>query len=979
LNARLVLARAEAQELNDTLQNLDRRLAARETASSATRTRLAEIAQTLAALPDEDVNIDPAAAPSLAEAGRWRTHAESLALIAENRAREAQLLSQPVRFAAMAMERGELAATSERLSALISELEDRATLDDAAVVTVVELEIDETDPGFPLARSLADRDTELRQDRNDVSGRLNDVRSLIADISQRRRALEDRYATARRIVEFAGDSNVLGRVLLTYWEEIENFEIADPTSRLSREAGSAVIRRIELEERLAQLLSASAFVSSELRGTAIDPESVPAGTRRTLFDLARTLRQQLRDLIIVESEYIDALGELEAAYTGLSSEISAYRTYIESLIVWIPNHSPLWSFNPAGISAEFANALTVASTLLVSVDAGLVMAILLGTILLRYRKRLEAWQTSLNARIGPPRDDSIRYTLHALGIAGLRALGLPMFIFGAAQLFEPQHSDANADFFLSLNNAALLLFVMMLMRIVMEPGGIGRMHFVWRSANMDLWFGELGFLIRWWFPLTVAAMLATGLTPNFGDEFLSRALTVLALLVVMTHLLRNQLPAISSSGRSWLTEPVNRLRLVLLVIFALMLSGVVYGQVFAVSLIFSSLANSIWIGVPLLLVHAVLLRWLRVARRHLRISELLALREQSSVDEDSSISVVEDEANLADISTETQQLVNMATVVGGLIAVYWIWAPLLPALDAFARVTLWTSTTMVEGEAVTSQITLATVLTVSVLAALTLFAAKRLPAVVEIVLRSRTSVSPGARYTTSTMLNYLIIGIGIIAGLSALGLQWGQLQWLVAALGVGIGFGLQEIVANFISGLIILFERPIRVGDIITIGDKDGTVLKIRIRATTIRDWDGKELLVPNKEFITGRLLNWTLTDSSTRLVIPVGIAYGSDVDKAIELLEQVLDRHPKVLEDPSSSVLFLGFGDNSLNLVARCYVGSVDDRMPVISGLHRQINTAFKDAGIVIAFPQRDLHLDSEKPLRIALQSNSEHQEKSS
>ena len=211
------------------------------------------------------------------------------------------------------------------------------------------------------------------------------------------------------------------------------------------------------------------------------------------------------------------------------------------------------------------------------------------------------------------------------------------------------------------------------------------------------------------------------------------------------------------------------------------------------------------------------------------------------------------------------------------------------------------------------------------LAALTLFAAKRLPAVVEIVLRSRTSVSPGARYTTSTMLNYLIIGTGIIAGLSALGLQWGQLQWLVAALGVGIGFGLQEIVANFISGLIILFERPIRVGDIITIGPNDGIVKKIRIRATTLQDWDGKELLVPNKEFITGRLLNWTLSDSSTRLVIPVGVAYGSDVDKAIELLEQVLDRHPKVLEDPSSSVLFLGFGDNSLNLVARAYVGSTD------------------------------------------------------
>ena len=133
--------------------------------------------------------------------------------------------------------------------------------------------------------------------------------------------------------------------------------------------------------------------------------------------------------------------------------------------------------------------------------------------------------------------------------------------------------------------------------------------------------------------------------------------------------------------------------------------------------------------------------------------------------------------------------------------------------------------------------------------------------------------------------SYVIVGTGIVAALATLGLKWSQLQWLVAALGVGIGFGLQEIIANFISGLIILFERPIRVGDVVTVGDKDGTVTKIRIRATTILDFDGKELLVPNKEFITGRLLNWTLSDSNVRLVIPVGIAYGSDVEEALRIL----------------------------------------------------------------------------------------------
>ena len=236
------------------------------------------------------------------------------------------------------------------------------------------------------------------------------------------------------------------------------------------------------------------------------------------------------------------------------------------------------------------------------------------------------------------------------------------------------------------------------------------------------------------------------------------------------------------------------------------------------------------------------------------------------------------------------------------------------------------------------------------------------------MLRSRTDVSQGARYATSTLLNYVIVGSGIIAALGTLGLQWSLLQWLVAALGVGIGFGLQEIVANFISGLIILFERPIRVGDVVSIGDKDGVVTRIRIRATTLRDWDGKELLVPNKEFITGRLLNWTLSDSQTRLVIPVGIAYGSNVELALRTLMDVVSSHPAALKDPEPSVLFLGFGDSSLNLVARCFVGHMNQRMPTTSELHSGIDKAFKEAGIVIAFPQRDLHLDTVGPISVAI-----------
>ncbi len=184
---------------------------------------------------------------------------------------------------------------------------------------------------------------------------------------------------------------------------------------------------------------------------------------------------------------------------------------------------------------------------------------------------------------------------------------------------------------------------------------------------------------------------------------------------------------------------------------------------------------------------------------------------------------------------------------------------------------------------------------------------------------------------------------------------------------MGIGFGLQEIVANFISGLIILFERPIRIGDRVTVGNTDGVVTRIRIRATTIRGDDRKELLVPNKEFITGRLLNWSLSDQVTRVMVTVGVAYGTDVEQAHALMREAAHEHAHVLDDP-----FEGFGDNSLTLILRAFIDSPDHRLATVTHLHKAIYAKFEQAGISIAFPQRDLHLDTREPLRVAIEARS-------
>ena len=239
-------------------------------------------------------------------------------------------------------------------------------------------------------------------------------------------------------------------------------------------------------------------------------------------------------------------------------------------------------------------------------------------------------------------------------------------------------------------------------------------------------------------------------------------------------------------------------------------------------------------------------------------------------------------------------------------------------------------------------------------------AARNIRGVIEIGFFERFAMDNGARYAIVTILGYVLIGTGVVVGFSLLGIDWSKLQWIVAALGVGLGFGLQEIVANFVSGIIILFERPIRVGDLVTIGDQSGTVTNIAIRATTLTDFDNREVLLPNKSIITENVTNWTLNDAITRVVIKIGVAYGSDVDKVRDLLMQVLTDKEDILTQPAPQVFFLEHGDSSLNFEARVFVERTEHRLPMTHAINTGFNRILAQHNISIPFPQRDLHIVS-------------------
>ena len=245
---------------------------------------------------------------------------------------------------------------------------------------------------------------------------------------------------------------------------------------------------------------------------------------------------------------------------------------------------------------------------------------------------------------------------------------------------------------------------------------------------------------------------------------------------------------------------------------------------------------------------------------------------------------------------------------------------------------------------------------------LTVWLAYLVSAFIRFVLREdvypRTRLTRGISYAISSLLNYVIIALGFALALGALGLDLTRVTVLVGAFGVGIGFGLQSVVNNFVSGLILLFERPIHVGDIVEVGELSGEVSRIGIRASTVRTWQGAEIIVPNAQLVTERVTNWTLSDRTRRIDLRVGVDYGSAPEKVVEVLEGVGRAHPQVLKDPAPQAVFIAFGDSSINFELRAWTNRFERWPKIQTELAVAVYAALPAAGMTLPFPQREVRI---------------------
>ena len=293
---------------------------------------------------------------------------------------------------------------------------------------------------------------------------------------------------------------------------------------------------------------------------------------------------------------------------------------------------------------------------------------------------------------------------------------------------------------------------------------------------------------------------------------------------------------------------------------------------------------------------------------------------------------------------------------------YWQWSDIASVLSYLKSITVWSKISYINGiPTEVDSLTLANIFIAIVIFIFTFILNHNLPGILEkiILLNSGSSNSvKSTGYTVKVISSYVILGLGFIFSAGAIGIKWENLQWLVAALSVGLGFGLQEIFANFVSGIILLFERQTRVGDIITLNGLSGTVKKIRIRATTVMSFEHKEVLIPNRAFITSELTNWSLSNTVTKIVFDVGVAYDANVDLARKILHRIIRETNLISKEMAPLIYIKELADSSVNFSCEVYVGTISNRKLTLDYLCTRTLSEFRKAGIEIPFNQLDVNV---------------------
>lgn len=717
------------------------------------------------------------------------------------------------------------------------------------------------------------------------------------------------------------------------------------------------LEAIDLGDRLDELQDLSSVIQAALGDADPPPDTDPALLIARLTEVLVAQRdERLVPLLAAVQKASKAFDELEQAEQRLLEACDRYDRFILANVLSLRASDP-------STPGRFLEGLRLVPGIVAKApwtetawsivgrsgpSVGLVASVVLLVALLAARPACGRILARTRERLLRPETDRFSATFLAAVATALLAAPLPVAAALLAWRLEPSEgldplAAALADT-LSRNFALItLLGAISLTR----RGGLAEAHFRWSPRALVL--------VRRWAWILLLVLLPTKLLPEIIalgrvplDEEAVAVQSVLlvaglAWLAAAATLLdpRRGLPAEWLRARPqhllahsrWIWHAAVLLALLLPIVDAWQ------GYLFATNLALERIAASVGVILGVRVLRDLAVRWLQATSGQIA-SGLTPGAPAPSAASSSSVSpppnadprgVVDPPAtiDLDVIHVQTHRIIASVMNAVLLLGLLATWSKFLPALGSLREVVLWTVTREVPAAAggMTREIVPIDLLHLlaSVLSLVLAFVVTRnVPGLVELVLLPRLPLTAGVRYAIVTLLRYLLAIVGVVIALSFLGVQWSSVQWLVSAAILGLSFGLQEIFKNLVSGVILLVEQPIRIGDEVTIGSSSGRVTNIRMRATTLVDSDRRDVVIPNSALITGTVINWTLADRLARQVIHVCVGYGSDLRLVERLLLEIARRDHEVLRSPGPSVAVKEFGEQGITLDLRVVVADV-------------------------------------------------------
>ena len=886
--------------------------------------------------------------------------AELLALESKSNLRRAELSGNSVLQELGSSRRDLLLSQVNRqeqdILALQSLLNQKRQADSEKTVAELSLEVSKAGTDSLLLREsnlnlkLSDYLLTITERRNQLTQRNLLVRQQLDSVQQTDQALEEQISVLQ-------GSLLLAKIL---YEQKQALPQLSFDRSLADQIADTRLYQFELRQLRDTVSRSDEYVERVLRDTPSSDEQI--ALRSSLLDLVRSRADLLDRLNRELNAYLSESITLQLNQKQLQSMTAALRTTLDEQMFWIPSNKPLdWDWikaAPDRLKYQFTSVLWGNETSLVW--QSLVKRIWWFTplfvfmfVMLWKRPKIIQALRDLHADIGHFRKDSQMHTPRALflnlllaapGALALASFGLALSVGGQGSVLEI------GDALLAMAQVWLVFYCMYR---ILAPNGMAIMHFRWPRAQVAFLQPKIRALGLTALLLSAVVTVAQGQPAALSEDVVGIILLMGCLLSLTWLMARLVFHRYSFESTSLLRRLIGLVVVLLPFLFTVAL---VSGYYYTALKLSERLINTLSLVLIWILLEAMVVRGLALAARRLAWQRAQDARQNQPKDGVEGEVATDD--MLLDISQINDQSLRLARLVllgVFVVSLYWVWSDLLSLFTYLDNVTLYENISSV-GAIV--PISLRDVLDAGAIIVIAIMLARNLPGLLEVLFLSRLKLAQGTAYATTTLLSYTISATGFVATLSVLGVSWDKLQWLVAALSVGLGFGLQEIFANFVSGLIILFERPVRIGDVVTIGNLSGTVSRIRIRATTITDFDRKEIIVPNKVFVTDQLVNWSLSDTVTRVVIKIGIAYDADMDLARKLMIQAMQENPRVMRDPEPLVLFLQVTPSIFEHELRYHVSELSDRNPSIDEVLQRIVFSFREHDIDMAFNQLDVTL---------------------